>query len=351
MSKTKIEYVDLTINPVVGCSKCSPGCDNCYAEKMAARWAKHPNPKIRGKYAGVVDESGKWTGKLNFDLSTLYNLPQRPQRVFVGSMTDIFHDDIQVGEYSKSFLPTLFDHMDILSRHTFMILTKRSENMKRWIDFTLEHCVDKPMSNLWLGVTVCNQAEADEKIPVLLETPAAKRFVSIEPMLGPVDLTSIDYPDGLIEDADESGMLDALRGLTMDDAPTHPALDWVICGGETGPNARPMHPDWVRSLRDQCQAAGVPFFFKGWGEWGATGTRLDTGLPSFAMFESFTRYCNKAPTWMHKGDKLVRPDGHVPTHGAEEGKSYPMYIVRRLGKKRSGRLLDGREWNEFPEAR
>ncbi len=342
---TNIEWADLTINPTRGCSHCSPGCDNCYAERFAARLAH--NPQTAHAYAGLVDEKGKWTGKVSplHDLSVFHRLPKKPCRIFVGSMTDMFHPalDDNEGQGMRAMLK-LFGEFP---QHTFMLLTKRPERMRRYIEWIIAQDGDLP-PNLWIGVTVCNQAEADTKIPVLLQTPAAKRFVSIEPMLGPVDLTHMD--------ADAAGhqswcWINSLTGRHTDmgrPCSDVPKLDWVICGGETGSGARPMHPDWVRSLRDQCKAAEVPFFFKSWGEWGATAYRLDTGLPSFGMFESFIHYCNKAPTWMHKGDKLICPDGHIPTHGAEEGKSYPMCIVRRVGKKRAGRLLDGREWNEVP---
>lgn len=303
MTTTKIEWADLTINPVVGCSKCSPGCENCYAERFAARLAK--NPATAPKYAGVVDERGKWTGKPNFDVSCLVSLPKPPKRIFVGSMCDMFHENVGYEALAHIMGHLALTHSN--AHHTFLILTKRVDRM---LDFFSNWKPHRRMSNLWLGVTVCNQAEADAKIPVLLQTPAAKRFVSVEPMLGPVDLTAIDYPSGRMDGAPESGMLDALRGLTMDDNPMLPALDWVICGGETGPKARPMHPDWARSLRDQCQAAGVPFFFKGWGEWTADYT-YDDAIRTPGAYVADTPFA-------------------------------------RVGKKRSGRLLDGREWNEVP---
>lgn len=366
MATTKIEWADLTINPTRGCSHCSPGCDNCYAERFAARLAL--NPKSETAYAGLVNFKGKWTGRVSdYDLSVFDKLPKTAKRIFVGSMTDLFFSGVNdtprqavttVDGTTYEFAPDILHarlamiliEIGKYPQHTFMFLTKRPAAMREVMLLML----NRPLPNLWLGVTVCNQAEAHAKIPALLATPAVKRFVSIEPMLGPVDLTSIDYLEGQIEGADESGMLDALRGLTMDDAPTHPALDWVICGGETGPGARPMHPDWVRGLRDQCNAAEVPFFFKSWGEWGATAVRYypsDTGFPVHRMFNSFDHYCNKAPTWMYKGDKLICPDGHVPTGGGEKGKTYPMCIIRRVGKKRAGRLLDGQEHNEIPEGK
>ena len=241
MTKTKIEWCDMTINPLVGCSKCSPGCDNCYAEKMAFRLSKMP--ATAKKYAGVVDEKG-WTGKVNIDFSVFDKLPKKPQRVFVGSMTDLFFANQYVYCVPDSLhyrIINILPKIALYPQHTFLFVTKRPEEMRQTMNFILRN----PLPNLWLGVTVCNQQEADEKIPVLMLTPAAKRFVSIEPMLGPIDLCRKEFL---------GPWLDAPFGAKC--------LDWVICGGETGPGARPMHPDWARRLRDQCREAGVPFFFK-----------------------------------------------------------------------------------------
>ena len=308
---TRIEWADITINPVRGCSHCSPGCDHCYAERFAARLARIPN--TARAYAGLVDVNGKWTGRFSVSLDTLDALSIKPRRIFVGSMCDLFHENLPYNLFLW-----IVEKLSRYPQHTFMLLTKRPERMKHFISLTKESdtvCGLWPLPNLWLGVTVCNQAEADAKIPVLLATPAEKRFVSVEPMLGPVDLTSIDYPSGRIEGAEESGMLDALRGLTMDDAPTHPALDWVICGGETGSGARPMNPDWVRSLRDQCQEATVPFFFKSWGEW--------------------------APDCLC-GTKKPHPETPRPTPGH-------MGCMFKCGKANSGRSIDKRTWDEVPQ--
>lgn len=308
MSKTKIEWADMTINPVVGCSKCSPGCDNCYAEKMAARLAKMP--QTAEKYAGVVDECGKWTGIIDFDVYCLTRLPRKPKRIFVGSMCDLFHDSVM-----DSQLEHLMGHI-VLTRanthHTFILLTKRPERMKEFFTYWKPY---HEIKNVWLGVTVCNQQEADEKIPLLLDTPAAKRFVSIEPMLGAVDLTAMRFThsDGFFGDALQWHHLPHCRRAELQDGAVYPALDWVICGGETGLKARPMHPDWVRSLRDQCAAAGTPFFFKGWGEWA----------------ERHALQCNE--------------------HGVQ-GKIWhnfdPDTSVCRVGKRSAGRLLDGCEWRD-----
>lgn len=304
---TKIEWADMTINPIVGCSHCSPGCDNCYAERFAARLEKSPNPKISSKYTGVVDERGKWTGVIDFDVSCLVKLPRKPNRIFVGSMCDLFHDSVM-----DSHLEQIMGHIGLTcdnAHHTFMLLTKRPERMH---EFFTRWKPCRAIKNIWLGVTVCNQAEADEKIPLLLQTPAAMRFVSVEPMLGPVDLTRyLEMEERRYRGDDASGFIDY-----------EPLLHWVICGGETGPGARPMHPDWVRGLRDQCQTVGTSFFFKSWGKWVTE---------------------NQSP------EDIVLP-GHSTVPKGWRGRKYEDSIYC-VGKRRSGRLLDGREWNEIPEVR
>jgi protein gp37 len=258
MSATKIEWCDYTINPIVGCSHCSEGCLNCYAERFAARLAKHPNPKIRDKYAGVVNEHGKWTGKFSvLKMSVFLKLPETPKRVFVGSMTDIFHPN-----FPRKAMWRILSATEVMPHHTFCLLTKRADEMynyfkpTRYEPYGIE---GRPWEakNLWLGVTVCNQQEADEKIPILLQTPAAKRFVSIEPMLGPVELTFLDTDSGMVIDA-----LIGKSGYMVPHESETAKLDWVICGAEQGPRRRLMNMEWAMSLHEQCKEAGVPFFFK-----------------------------------------------------------------------------------------
>ena len=313
---TKIEWADMTINPVVGCSHCSPGCDNCYAERFAARLAR--NPKTAEKYKGVVDENGKWTGNFNVDLTPFASLPKKSKRIFIGSMCDIFHENA-----SYNWFLWIVHRMSQYPQHTFILLTKRPQRMNKFISLTGETDTDCglwPLPNLWLGVTICNQAEAEAKIPLLLQTPAAVRFVSVEPMLGPVDLGHLSWTDIIGSTAEKNALTGKtwVQGNCGESSQTLQGnrLDWVICGGETGPGARPMHPDWVRGLRDQCQAAGVPFFFKSWGEW--------------------------APNCLC-GAKRPHPIIQRPTPGH-------VGCMFKCGKRRAGRLLDGREWNEVPEA-
>jgi protein gp37 len=240
MSATRIEWCDLTINPIIGCGHCSPGCDHCYAERFAARLAK--NPKTADRYFYAVDAAGKWSGRISyakwlvqpifFGMNEFERLPKTPKRVFVGSMTDMFHDRI-----NERYLEHVISECEILPQHTFCFLTKRPHNVLSFLSWAEENTGRvKFMDNILVGVTVCNQIEADEKIPLLLQVPAARRFVSVEPMLGPVDLDAVSF--------------------------THSALDWVICGAEQGPGKRLMKNEWALSLYNQCNNARIPFFFK-----------------------------------------------------------------------------------------
>ncbi len=269
---------------------------------------------------------------------------RKPRIIHVELMGDLFHPSLP-----ESFQAKVFNVMRNAEQHTFLILTKRAARMQemlsRWdhgglLGGNAYGWVTKPLPNVWLGVSVENQETADERIPLLLQTPAALRFVSVEPMLGPVKLTDLPVPWESIADA---GLIEPHGAFRFDSLHEcddehffndHPKVDWVICGGESGPKARPMHPDWVRSLRDQCQAAGVNFAFKQWGEW----------LPI------------AAPHLKQKGletMRLLQPDGRsyqctwtqaISSHGQD-------WAVQRVGKKAAGRMLDGREWLEMPEAK
>lgn len=239
---TKIKWTNETWNPIIGCSKVSAGCKNCYAEKMAHRLSLMEKTEY---YNNVVwwDKKnwGKWNGKTHFVESAL-DKPfrwKKPRMIFVCSMGDLFHESV-----SFNFIDEVFSRIYQLPYHTFQILTKRPERMKEYFDGCL-----KIMGNVWLGVTAENQEQANKRIPVLLQTPAKVRFVSVEPMLGDVDLNEKE----LICKSYSNGKLTIGK-----------YLDWVICGGESGHSARPINQDWVRSLRDQCESANVPFFFKQW---------------------------------------------------------------------------------------
>ncbi len=251
---SKIEWTEATWNPIVGCSKISAGCLNCYAERMARRLSKNSKTP---QYAGLIDCGGRWTGETRLVESAL-DQPfrwRKPRRIFVCSMSDLFHPETQ-----DEWIDQVFAVMTFCPQHTFQILTKRADRMLEYfergqalgpdVNYVL-HAMKFvcPLPNVHVGVTVENQDAADSRIPLLLQTPAAVRYVSVEPMIGPVDLD--EYIKGTRWFASEW--------------PMERWLDWVVAGGESGPNARPMNPDWVRALRDQCVEAGVPFFFKQWG--------------------------------------------------------------------------------------
>ena len=253
---TKIEWCDETWNPITGCTPISEGCQNCYARRMARRLA--------GRY-GYPEAPNHFDVELHMD--KIVNPPKwkSGKKVFVCSMSDLFHDLIPVKARS--------DIMDIIadqSEVTFLILTKRPSMMesclrgasKKMIALLYEYLL--PLKNLWLGVTAENQNRADERMPVLLQIPAAVRFVSVEPMLGPVDLTELYY-----DFHDPARSYSLLTGIPYDwdydqEVPEDrkDSLDWVIAGPETGPGARECKPEWIEDLYEQCKAAGVPFFDK-----------------------------------------------------------------------------------------
>ena len=221
-----IEWTEATWNPIAGCAMVSPGCTNCYAQRMAARL----DAMNVSKYSGTTRKTGRrsiWTGRVNFDQSAL-DIPlhwRKPRRIFVNSMSDLFQDRIP-----SDFIARVWQVMEIAHWHSFQILTKRPERMRD----QLRESNLRTLKNVWLGTSVENE-DFKGRIDALRDTPAIVRFVSFEPLLGPVsnlDLTGID---------------------------------WAIVGGESGPGARPMQPSWVEELRDTCRAQKVAFFFKQWG--------------------------------------------------------------------------------------
>lgn len=281
MAKTKISWATDVWNPVTGCTRVSPGCDHCYAYAMTKRLAAMGMESYQGlcgngHFNGVVkchpdrlDQPLRW---------------RKPRRIFVNSMSDLFHDCVD-----EEYITAVFNTMLIAKRHTFIVLTKRPERMKdfihKWVDCTntaevytgldastrpcgygLPGVTRTPPSNVWLGVSIEDQATADKRIPLLLDTPAAVRLLSIEPCLGPIDLNDTPSLSGHrpVNGATEND----IRGC-LPKWQTHPTraklrdgIDWVIVGGESGPKARPMNPDWARSIRDQCRQANTPFFMK-----------------------------------------------------------------------------------------
>ena len=294
MGTTKIEWADKVWNVTSGCTPISAGCANCFAARMAKRLA--------GRFGYPADDPFRVTlhpNRLDEPLRW-----RKPSRVFVVSMGDLFHEDVP-----DQYIDDVFSIMAWADRHEFMVLTKRPERMREWVTEWANHRElgpratygTWPLSNVALGVTVENQEMADQRIPILLDTPAAKRFVSIEPALSEVDLTPWLF-DGCNKDGP--------AGYGPREYPTG-ALDLCILGGETGPGARPMHPDWARKCRDDCEAAGVPFMFKHWGEW----------LPAGQTGNGYG------------------PMPNVPVHDFGDA------LTARFGRKAAGRLLDGREHN------
>jgi protein gp37 len=318
--KTKIEWTDASWNPIRGCSRVSEGCRNCYAERVAARFSGSGKP-----YEGLAvmkSDGPHWTGKVELVREHLEDPLhwRKPRRIFVNSMSDLFHENCD-----PEWIGAIFRVMLLARQHTFQILTKRPEQMRKW--FREWYAGQLPSKNVWLGVSVEDQKTADERIPLLLETPAAVRWVSYEPALGPVDFTPFFDPVGSYCCGGEPEFCHCLDQWPCDEHGNYLSPNWIVCGGESGPGARPMHPDWARSARDQCQAAGVPFFFKQWGEWAPTKAK-----PKIGQYTG--------------GGIFFRPDGTYGSQGDWWAKTAA--AMDNLGKKSAGRLLDGREWNEFP---
>jgi protein gp37 len=310
--KTGIEWTDSTWNPVTGCTEVSPGCDHCYAKTFAERW--------RGT-EGHYFENG-FDVQLRPDKLDLPLRWKKPRRIFVNSMSDLFHDDVP-----SDFIAKVFAITALTPQHTFQILTKRHARMRSllhadyfrvnvrghiawWSDYlNLELPVPYwPLPNVWLGVSAENQQWANLRIPTLLDTPAAVRFISAEPLLGPISI----FASSKIDD--------------------DPGLDWVIAGGESGRGARPMHPGWIRSLRNECTFNGVPFLFKQWGEW------------TLSAQYGATRPGQR---------RLVYLDGPSAEIGRDYASGAPLQpgsqLMYRAGKHAAGRELDGRTWDQYPQ--
>lgn len=325
--QTKIEWCDHTFNPWIGCTKVSEACRHCYAEADM--------DKRRGRAKWGPGGSRSVTADATWKQPLAWNRKAKAEgirrRVFCASLADVFEEwegpmvdhqkrrlyrpveddpdtywvladgpgDCKPAITMSDCRIRLLDLIDATPQLDWLLLTKRPENAAEWLT--------RPRHNVWLGATVEDQANAEKRIPELLRTPnVAVRFLSSEPLLGSFDLSSFLQP--------------AASSL-------QPSLDWVIAGGESGPGARPSHPDWFRSLRDQCEAAGVPFLFKQWGDW----------LPI-------------EPPWMRDDVPPLKPNerwlnlaGGHGFHGEE------VWRMRRVGKKAAGRMLDGVTHDGFPD--
>ncbi|MES2301899.1 MAG: phage Gp37/Gp68 family protein [Pseudomonadota bacterium] len=345
---THIEWADATVNAINGCSVTSPGCTHCYAMKLAGtRLRDHPT---RNGLTTMTKAGPVWNGKVRLHEPALLQPLKwkRPRRILWNAHGDTFHDSVP-----DAWIDRVFAVAALTPQHTHMILTKRSKRMREYLTRHRWHLwaaigreIDAkrwaklppimggdctPVPNVWLGVSVEDQTRADERIPDLLATPASVRFLSCEPLLGPVSLAHIPHPKH------EGMFIDALDGhswgYTSSPLDSRSPVDWVIAGGESGPGARPMHPDWARSLRDQCTAAGVPFHFKQWGEWLPVYDREATD-PDW-------RKCS-AIEQMYPGGRWLNLSGG---HGFDGER---VHWVHKTGKKLAGRMLDGAEYNGLP---
>lgn len=362
---THIEWTDATWNPVTGCAVVSPGCTNCYAMGLAGTRLQH-HPSRAGltidTKAGPV-----WTGEVRLNEAWLTQPLKwrRPRKIFVCAHGDLFAEGVP-----DAWIDRVFAVMALAPQHTFQVLTKRSARMREYLTGCVEPPSDLPLSkawltqwhrrhqvaqamydlgsafrdrlgkvrrlplpNVWLGVSAEDQRRADERVPDLLATPAAVRFVSAEPLLGPINFEEAWHG----EDALDSECWGACAWCKKGYPPLHncqqgrgdwekgrSGLDWIIVGGESGPNARPMHPEWARLIRDACASAGVAFHYKQAGAWAAL--QSDGG------------------EWPSDAGSMIR----LRWDGSRGPEGWPM---QRVGKKAAGRLLDGVEHNGMPEVR
>ena len=335
-----IEWTDATWNPVTGCSAVSPGCANCYAAKMTKRLAAMG----REDYVGLLNSHGHFNGEVN-QLPERLGVPlkwRKPRMVFVNSMSDLFHEAIP-----DKFIRMVFAIMSACGQHTFQVLTKRAERMADWFaddENSLSACQAElvasdwwcdvrpdrtptnrdrirdtsqingtcrgvgdgnywPLGNVWLGVSAEDNERAYERVPHLIDCPAAVRFVSAEPLLGQIDFSGFFGGEHVVAPGD------------VVEPNYNFGIDWVIVGGESGPKSRPMKADWVREIRDRCEVASVPLFFKQWGEW----CDVDN-MPETVYAELDNAY-------------------NLAGYGQREW---------RVGKRRAGAMIDGREHREWP---
>lgn len=377
---SKIEWTQKTWNPVIGCSMVSEGCKNCYAARMAFRLSF--NPKMSRDYQGLTRKTSggliQWTGKINFRENKLLEPCERliPTTYFVNSMSDLFHPDIAFDVIAK-----IFAVMSLCPQHTFQVLTKHPDRALEYFTWDadgaysketaevivctephlfhrieiigkepdkfpaivsnelLPHLIaagwhwasyaegdkrldtegDWPLPNVWMGTSVENQAAAELRIPFLIEVPAAVRFLSCEPLLGPLDISDWFYPASFV--GMEVSNYEETKFSNLQQS-----IHWVIVGGESGPGARPMHQDWPLSIRGQCRNAEIPFFFKQWGEY----------LPDAQATHEF--YGNMSDADADNTYRLY-PPAHMP--GKKEG-------YYKLGKKKAGNKLDGVVHQAFP---
>jgi protein gp37 len=332
MGDTSIEWTDKSWNPIAAyyegkrgwmCSKPSAGCKNCYSERL--------NLRLGNKLLYTAENAAKVEWRLvNLDEPAKW---KKPQKCFVESMGDLFHELIP-----DEMIGWIWSKMLEFPQHTFQVLTKRTGRMRELVTRFAKDAEAKGLrsaDHIWLGTSVENQEQADKRIPELLKIPAKVRFLSCEPLLGHIDLWGFDEEAEVMRGVGiiESG---GVTPSTPDSPPenyddSYAGIDWVIVGGESGPGARPMHPDWARSLRDQCQVAGVAFHFKQYGEW---VTESGIGATKLQPMNLQTM-------------KVL--DGRLAGQAFAVGYFEDQLPLLRVGKKAAGRVLDGRTWDELPQ--
>lgn len=302
---TKIEWTMETWNPFIGCDKVSPGCENCYAIRMAYRLAHMPHTKPFYEQVVHKTKGGKlnWTGKI------VQNIPagdkplriKKPTTFFVNSMSDLFHKDV-----TFEMIDSVYDIMDACPQHTFQILTKRHRELAQYYIWKSQgfglRFQEWPLKNVWVGISAENQKEFQQRIDSLVLIPAAIKFLSCEPLLGPINLSPY-----LLE------------------------LQWVIVGGESGPGSRPMHPDWVRSLQEQCEKAKVPFFFKQWGEF-TEGSSME----------------GKDIIMLNNGDYADYSSSDLTKKYGSAWQNMSATVMSKMGKSKAGNDLNERTYLEMP---
>lgn len=340
--KSGIEWTDATWNPLAGCTPVSEGCRHCYAASMAIRLEGMGQVKYKGTAKKASDGRAVFTGKINLDIASLQKPLEwkTPRRIFVNSMSDLFHENVP-----DDYISAVFSTMRAAHWHTFQVLTKRPERMATWTKAYYGDTV--PLPNVWLGTSVENQEAADTRVHHLLRAPATIRFLSCEPLLGRVRLPRyLMHPVAMCDCHRSRYKMEGYPTLEPDFTKhmgcpecgkpytTITGIHWVIAGGESGHKARPLHPDWIRELRDHCQATGTAFHFKQWGEW----------LPVAAPHQNY------------KGKRLlIHTDGTIKEASLAEmiwaeviGSYGEWQLLEKQGKHKAGRLLDGRTWDEFP---
>ena len=334
---TGIAWTTSTWNPIGGCSRVSRGCQGCYAERIAGRFSG-PGQPYEG-LAAMTDKGPRWTGQVRLEEHRL-DQPLRwksPRKIFVNSTSDLFHEKVE-----ESWLDRIFAVMAICPQHVFQVLTKRPERMRDYLIFRRQErierveraareiaegmgrdadaageqariCASDDMPNLWIGVSAEDQQTANERLLLLIQTPGAVRFVSAEPLLGAITLKPMWEAFGA-----EAGL-----------------FDWVIVGGESGPGARPMHPEWVRQLRRECAEMGVPLFFKQWGSWAPKRMMnlKTTGLRGWGVVSLSGEFF----------------EGATPWNGRDDDGSGEATMVR-MSPRKAGNRLDGDVLEAWPDA-